>query len=483
MSLPSRKSFDTVKFTTNLQHIFIQPIEEIVYGIKFKTIPLAYCLALGIIFQILFLSGIDFWIFKKLGLIFLYPKNTLKITYTILGSFSGFFLWSYLQVLLRIKLIKKLTEVFANSGLQNTMGKYPSFVFDRPVDEFSRRMRLTRNNFPIKTFIAAKDFIASGLSIFIDEIKEDRTRGTVDLIYSHTELTKEYKIDDLQGWKKDTFIIGKSRGPLIECNFRDVPHLLIAGQTGGGKSTFLRQFITGLYLNNPKYQFTLIDLKGGLEFQTFEGLENIRVTFTVAESITLLASLANQLIEKRKSLFKANEVKDLDAFRKIPKKDIVYPDGVAKDIKLDRQIIIVDEASDLFMAGAFAGPQEVKEARRNASRIAAQGRAVGVHIIIATQRPDRFAVDPQTKANLVGILCFRQPNQATSRTVLDNSRAHDLPNIKGRGIWKSEEKLLEVQTPLFTEEEAKKLLAPHSQAKETQATKKQSFSSDLLYKE
>ena len=105
--------------------------------------------------------------------------------------------------------------------------------------------------------------------------------------------------------------------------------------------------------------------------------------------------------------------------------------------------------------------QDIAKSRRSASKIAAQGRAVGIHLVIATQRPDRNALDPQTKANLTGKVCFRAANIASSMTILDNKRAFDIPNIKGRAIWQSSNDLEEIQTPFLSEEKAKDLLNQH----------------------
>ena len=121
------------------------------------------------------------------------------------------------------------------------------------------------------------------------------------------------------------------------------------------------------------------------------------------------------------------------------------------------------------MVGSFADAREVQRARRLASKIAAQGRAVGIHLIIATQRPDRNALDPQTKANLVGKLCFQMSNTASSMTVLDNGRASELTPVPGRAIWQQGSEMMEVQAPLMTEKEAERLLSSYR----TKASKKQ----------
>ncbi len=125
---------------------------------------------------------------------------------------------------------------------------------------------------------------------------------------------------------------------------------------------------------------------------------------------------------------------------------------------LNREFIIVDEAAELFLASDKAKASDVQRARRILSDIARRGRAAGVHLIIATQRPDSRSLDPQVKANLPGVLCFQMVNDASSITVLGNGKATDLPPVPGRGIWKVGAQMIEVQTPFLSHDAASDLL-------------------------
>ena len=120
----------------------------------------------------------------------------------------------------------------------------------------------------------------------------------------------------------------------------------------------------------------------------------------------------------------------------------------------------MDEAAEIFLGGHHATNSELSVARKSISQIARQGRAVGVHLVMATQRPDAKAIDSQVKTNLTGIVCFQMPNNVSSITVIDSGRATHLPSIPGRAIWKNGGKVVELQTPHLPVEEAKRRLDP-----------------------
>ena len=454
---------DFFKMVKMLYLIFLNPFIEFYSGIRTKQIPLSFCLLTSSLVQVMMIVGLDFLLLKKMGLAFLYPVPLwLKLPYMGFMSLSGFWAWGLFQVALKVRLTKKLTEVFINTGLKNALNKLPSFVFDRPIDEWARRLRLYKNGLTKKQFVLAKDGLESGLHIFIDDIRENRKQGTLDIVYSHTELERYIDYDLDKKMPKGSFIIGKTRAKNILGSLKEIPHLLIAGETGGGKSTFLRQIITTLYLNNKNFKFELIDLKGGLELQVFEGLKRVRIFDSSEKAVKVLKRLNETSIEGRKKLFKANHCNDIDSFLKISANERIFPDNNQFLMDSDRVICVIDEAFDLFMKGDKVQSRQAQEARTHANKIAAQGRALGIHLIIGTQRPDRNSIDPLTKANLPGKLCFSMANNVSSQTILDSKRAADIPTEnKGRAIWKAGKDMLEVQTPFLSKEETIKLLAPY----------------------
>lgn len=123
--------------------------------------------------------------------------------------------------------------------------------------------------------------------------------------------------------------------------------------------------------------------------------------------------------------------------------------------------MLVDEAADLFLASAAVTAKQAAECRAILSAIARKGRALGVHLVLGTQRPDVKSLDPQIKANLTSVVCFQMKNNASSMTVLDSGRASHLPEIPGRAIWKKGNKMMELQTPHLTPAEVEVMLVDH----------------------
>ena len=449
---------DGFRLLANTYFLLTRPLLEVFYGIRADRFPWAECLLWGDFAGAMILLHLDQWVFRRIGIEKFYPvRAQFYYVYCAVLMLGAFWLWGVFQCVLRNKLIQRLTQVFIEAGLKSPLGKLPTFIFDYPVDEFTRKLRLGRSSFSKDQFERAKPVLESSLQIYIDEMRENREHGSLDIIYSHSPMPSMTKIEDITQIPALSFVIGKTRAKQLITSLQKVPHLMVAGQTGGGKSTFLRGLITTLYLNNKDFIFTLIDLKGGLEFQTFENLNRIKVIPSVKQAITNLQHLESTLKE-RMDLLKANDCKDIDAYLAIPMEKRKEVQGTSVSRNLGRHVLVIDEAAEMFLAGSHAAAGDIQTARRVLSQIARQGRSVGVHLVIATQRPDAKALDPQVKANLTGVIRFQLLNDASSITVLGVGRATELPPIAGRAIWKSGSEMIEVQTPYLGTEEVDQLM-------------------------
>ncbi len=172
-------------------------------------------------------------------------------------------------------------------------------------------------------------------------------------------------------------------------------------------------------------------------------------------AIEFLAGLTEVLIER------LNQIKNSGAinFDEYLKKSVAVQPSVEilskseaqnKKEKLSRLFIVVDEIAQVYVKDNSSTKELKNKAREALNKIARQGRAAGVHLIVATQKPDAQSFDQTVKANMPAVLCFPMPSQVASVSVLGTKRAYDLdPEIKGRAIYKFGPALHEVQTYYF----------------------------------
>lgn len=438
-----------------------QPLNEVIEGVIAGTVPWTLCLSSAVLVQLTLLLGIDVLAFQAISLEEFYPSGAIYSLYYLTLVGSPLFIWGAIQTAKKRQLANRLAEVFESIGLRNRLGRLPNFVLDKTLDSSTRKLRLTRAALDMREFERAKGSLEGSLQIYIDEFRENREFGTVDVIYSNYPMPGQFSLGDVGRLKRGQFTVGTTRSAEVVVKLDSVPHLLVAGQTGGGKSTFLRQFILTQYLQDKKAEFLLVDLKGGMEFQLFEGLKRVTVPESTKKVIYEVEMLSGAL-DKRMAFLKSHRCKDIQEYAKKRR------EGERKvGPRMNRRFVIVDEAAEMFLAGHHASGQYVQKAKRALSKLARQGRAVGMHLVIATQRPDSRALDPQIKANLTGALCFQMANDISSITVLGNGRATDLPAVPGRGIWKVGGDMIEVQTPFISPKDVEDLVRSHKRVSES----------------
>lgn len=240
------------------------------------------------------------------------------------------------------------------------------------------------------------------------------------------------------------FTVGYGREGLIMADLASCPHLLVAGQTGGGKSNFLHQMIASLPEDIELY---VIDLKE-VEFAYLEKCACVESNLEGA--IRTLEYLTAEM-ERRKKILKAAGCVSAKEYRQKNGKDA-----------LSYKVLVVDEFSQL--CPVLAKEKAEREAKSYAHKMLVDliclARSLGIHIVIATQRPDADILPGQLKANIPATICFKVRNQINSWICLDNDRAVLLPSptdIPGRAIWQHVEER-EVQVMHLPMADARKRL-------------------------
>jgi DNA segregation ATPase FtsK/SpoIIIE-like protein len=269
-------------------------------------------------------------------------------------------------------------------------------------------------------------------------------------IPDHVDFTTFYEQPPPPG--KLVFGLGRShRGPLWT-DLASLPHLLVGGMTGGGKSVFLTQALTHLVLTHHPDQLRLlgIDLKGGIELALFATTpHSLGDVVTTAEGAAEALDLVRSEVDRRLQNLRNASVREIDAWA-----DIGRPPW-------PRIVVVVDELAELTVRELGGNPSALaaqKVARGRLGEVARLGRAVGIHLVVCTQRPDAEAVPGQLKANLAGTVAFRVRAQVNSLILLENDRAALLPHRPGRAIW-AHERLEEFQAIHLADAEAERLVA------------------------
>jgi len=243
-----------------------------------------------------------------------------------------------------------------------------------------------------------------------------------------------------------TLAMGKDIvGNAFVTDLKKLPHLLIAGTTGSGKSVGINAMILSLlYRNDPdSLKLMLIDPKM-LEFSVYNDIPHL-LTPVITDSVKAIAALANMVgeMERRYKLMAESRTKNIDTYNE----KIIKRGGTPMPFI----VVIIDELADLMMNGG-------KDVEYSIARLAQMARASGIHLIVATQRPSVDVVTGLIKANLPSRLSYRVGQRIDSKVILDALGADSLlgrgdalftpPGTNGlvriHAPWNSEEEVEEI---------------------------------------
>ena len=225
-------------------------------------------------------------------------------------------------------------------------------------------------------------------------------------------------------WKKATdpltFAVGKDiSGKAVVANLAKMPHLLIAGTTGSGKSVMTNTLISSLlYRNAPSDMKLIIVDPKQVEMAQYQDIPHL-LTPIITQTEKALSAMkwAVGEMERRYSLMAEEKVKNIaDYNAKMAKSAAENPE---KEGKMPYIVIVIDEMADLMM---MAG----KDLEMLIVRIAQKGRAAGIHLVLATQRPEVKVITGLIKANIPGRIAFAVGSQMDSRIMLDQGGAEKL---------------------------------------------------------
>ncbi len=244
-----------------------------------------------------------------------------------------------------------------------------------------------------------------------------------------------------------TMVVGKDivGNPFIT-DLKKLPHLLIAGTTGSGKSVGINAMLVSLlYKNSPDdLKFLMIDPKM-LEFSIYNDIPHL-LTPVITQAKQAIMALANMVVEmeRRYKLMAKTKTKNIVNYNEKAKKDGYEP--------FPYIVVIIDELADLMMTSG-------KDVEFYIARLAQMARASGIHLIVATQRPSVDVVTGLIKANLPSRMSFKVGQKIDSKVILDSTGADSLLG-KGDMLFTppGTSSLVRLHAPFVTEEEIERIV-------------------------
>ncbi len=260
--------------------------------------------------------------------------------------------------------------------------------------------------------------------------------------------------------ESETFVKAKSRltlamgkdinGRIVTADLSSMPHVLIAGSTGSGKSVAINAMIMSLlYRTTPsQVRLILVDPKR-VELGMYEGIPHL-FTPIITDSKLAANALRNAVreMERRLRLLASRSVRNIDQYNKLFEGTMpsLFDEGEEQE-PLPYMVIIIDELADLMMLDRANVEESI-------TRLAQMARAVGIHLILATQRPSVDVITGLIKANIPTRISFRLATKVDSRTIVDTNGAESL---LGRGdmlfLPPGTSRLMRLHAPYVSEKE------------------------------
>lgn len=343
-----------------------------------------------------------------------------------------------------------IKEIFENRKVAIKRGdrlQYPKFIRKYKNDTYTSYSYKLPLGIPSEALDNMVPAFKEGLN---KEVELEHKNGYLKIDVFESQLPDKWNYDKTLvrpgTWEVP---IGKNHKGILYHDFEKYCHLLNGGVTRFGKTVFMKEIMNTLILNNPQdIEIYILDLKAGLEFYKFKSLPQVKeVACDVYESAELLDEITQDL-KKREYDFREKG----------------YSNIIDTPIK-KRTFIFVDEGAELSPA-IVKDKQSKKYAefcQAALSEIARIGGGLGYRLIYATQYPTKEAVPMQVKMNIVARLSFICASQVSSRVLLDDVGAEDLPSIPGRAIYLVEKKRT-VQVPYIDDKMMFKLMEENKDA-------------------
>lgn len=306
-------------------------------------------------------------------------------------------------------------------GLKNAAGEYPVLIDRHKEDDTVEVLTFLNHGVYLAQFEDYREKLESALDINIVSVEQGTNNRTVHL----RAVPASGALPAMLPWANRylnnedfVLVLGRGLAGLVTVNLATTPHILLGGSTGSGKSVLLKLLVMESIKKGAVV--CVADFKGGVDYPAVWH-EYCRFCFTLEELVPLLDELL-AILEERKRLFKNVGCANLGEYNAATNED------------LPRYIFACDEVAEVLDKTGLNKEQkeQVAQVESRLATIARQGRAFGIHLILATQRPDANILAGQIKNNIDCRICGRADN-VLSQIILDSTDAADRIPKTSRG--------------------------------------------------
>lgn len=334
---------------------------------------------------------------------------------------------------------EKYNQIFKDIGFIGPDKKYPYLI--SKIAEGKKVTYIFKSLIPLADWKKNINVLETGLDCNIIVLQEGKNKKLAEL----TTVPSDCKIPEMINWsdeyiveEESVFVLGEGALDKVEINMNKQPHIIIAGETGSGKSVILRVLIKQ-FIKKAAIIY-MLDFKGGVEFGI--QYENYGEVITERDrAITVLTELVDEN-NRRLKLFRENRSKNLGQYNKKTGEN------------LQRIGVFADEVGELFdkRGGSKAVKEQVEILEGLVSTLARLARATGINLFLGIQRPDATVLTGQIKTNIPARVSGRFVDKQASEIVLGNTMAVDLPDIKGRFLYRLGNEIIPFQAYYFDDD-------------------------------
>ncbi len=321
---------------------------------------------------------------------------------------------------------KRIANNLRRSGPVNQAGEPPILLSKRKSEDNPRVtvMEFAANAIPLSTFLDKIGDIEAALDVHVMKITEGSSKRRI-LLYV---VPAKYHLPKILYWRNEylrmknfVLVLGENLLEQVTVNLAVIPHILIGGASGSGKSVLLKILL--LQCVRKGALVFIIDQKGGIDYLKYKWVHHCKMLYEKAEILDMLTAIVDEL-DSRISILREARCENIIEYNQKAKEKFCWI------------VVGVDEIAEILDKNGLSKEEKewVAQVEKNLSKIARLGRGAGVSLLIATQRPDASLLHPQVRSNITCRICGRADN-ILSQIILDSTAASDQIPKDAQGLF------------------------------------------------